>query len=794
MRGLSPLLVLAVGLLCSCTLSPVTNSLRFSCTTNTDCAEGFTCRAGECREGTGGGGMCFAGEVKTCTVGGCSQVCGADSGFQDCAPKSGGGFDINPEHCGQCGRACSKAAGLGCVNSRCTCLTDLDCPGGDLCAPGGICASSTDVCAAMRCPNGQVCRQGSCKPVGCVDGCGKLEICDATNSLCRPIAACSTVVACDGGGFCEGAPRLDGSPCDDGLACTSPDQCLSGQCIGAPNNGTFRDADGDGHGDPAMTSMICPAPMGYVSTGDDCNDSDSNVFQLVQVVGDLDRDGFTGSQQVSAQCVGASAVIDGGLVYKAADGGYPWFANPSAQADCDDTSASVFQTKAVARDQDQDGLTATTTTSNQCVGDPMTINNRTYYADATGAFTWLLAATNPADCNDTNAAITGVSPFYPDLDGDGAGAGTAVMLCTATGNYVGNNTDCNDSSPLVKATMTVYADLDQDGWTVGAAAPQCTGNATVVGGRTYYRAASGAYTWIATSLGADCDDGDSTTTAPTNWYADADNDSFGAGAPTLACSAPGGKPAANNSDCNDGSSNVFATRSVYADADQDGYTDNSQANQCTGSSTTVNGRTYFKDASGGYTWIATSLGLDCDPATATFYRTLNNLVADNDRDGYPPSNSQSSQCVGASSTFNGRTYYASSVAGQYWMDRNTCINFMGGNCQAPFDCYDANAAANPVQAAYYVTDRGDGSFDYNCSGTVTSNTGFSVYCVQGMTTTFFTDPACLLNAFSSVQCTSSPAIAFPAACGQLNSVGGVYSNSGACSADAHVGGSQIACH
>ncbi|MCB9521034.1 MAG: hypothetical protein H6699_09175, partial [Myxococcales bacterium] len=32
------------------------------------------------------------------------------------------------------------------------------------------------------------------------------------------------------------------------------------------------------------------------------------------------------------------------------------------------------------------------------------------------------------------------------------------------------------------------------------------------------------------------------------------------------------------------------------------------------------------------------------------------------------------------------------------------------------DCYDSNPQANPEQAGYFATDRGDGSFDYNCDG------------------------------------------------------------------------------
>jgi hypothetical protein len=33
------------------------------------------------------------------------------------------------------------------------------------------------------------------------------------------------------------------------------------------------------------------------------------------------------------------------------------------------------------------------------------------------------------------------------------------------------------------------------------------------------------------------------------------------------------------------------------------------------------------------------------------------------------------------------------------------------------DCYDSNANAHPGQTAYFTTQRGDGSFDYDCDGT-----------------------------------------------------------------------------
>jgi hypothetical protein len=91
-------------------------------------------------------------------------------------------------------------------------------------------------------------------------------------------------------------------------------------------------------------------------------------------------------------------------------------------------------------------------------------------------------------------------------------------------------------------------------------------------------------------------------------------------------------------DCNSSNANVYQTvSSLVTDADHDGYqTSAAAASQCVGSSTTVNGRTYYKDTSGNYTWLPSSSELgspDCDDTNsastilATYYK-------DNDGDGH----------------------------------------------------------------------------------------------------------------------------------------------------------------
>lgn len=60
------------------------------------------------------------------------------------------------------------------------------------------------------------------------------------------------------------------------------------------------------------------------------------------------------------------------------------------------------------------------------------------------------------------------------------------------------------------------------------------------------------------------------------------------------------------------------------------------------------------------------------------------------------------------------------------------------------DCYDGNANAKPGQTAYYTTNRGDGSFDYDCNGTA-----------DKQDTTTFTCSACTNGSgYASYQATS----------------------------------------
>jgi hypothetical protein len=134
---------------------------------------------------------------------------------------------------------------------------------------------------------------------------GASEHCDHLDEDCDgavdedPVDAPSWHPDADGDGYgseasvvqaCE-APSgwiANGTDCDDGDDGVYPgatEDCngLDDDCDGAVDEGTtgsdvwYRDADGDGHGNPAISVTACGAPGGYVASGADCDDTDPTI-------------------------------------------------------------------------------------------------------------------------------------------------------------------------------------------------------------------------------------------------------------------------------------------------------------------------------------------------------------------------------------------------------------------------------------------------------------------------------------------------------------------------------------
>ncbi len=104
------------------------------------------------------------------------------------------------------------------------------------------------------------------------------------------------------------------------------------------------------------------------------------------------------------------------------------------------------------------------------------------------------------------------SLFFPDGDGDGYGAGSAVLACALSPGTVSNSLDCDDGSGAINPAAAEVCDgVDND----------CDGTSDV--------GASDALTW----------------------YLDGDDDGVGSGSISLACTAPTGYVAVTG-DCDDG--------------------------------------------------------------------------------------------------------------------------------------------------------------------------------------------------------------------------------------------------
>ena len=396
----------------------------------------------------------------------------------------------------------------------------------------------------------------------------------------------------------------DASDCDDAYATAHPGAAeLCGDGVDNDCDGTvdepdasgaptwYRDDDGDGYGDPGDTQTGCTQPVGYVSLGGDCADSDPSRHPGVPEVCDgvdQDCDGSTDEDATDASTYFIDMDSDGygdpsvSVLACAAPTGYA-----ASATDCDDT----------------DGLEHPGA-GEVCDGDDDDCDGEVDEDDAVDALTW-----------------------YADVDGDGYGDPlTATPSCTAPLDHVADDSDCDDTAVTVHPGADEVCDgVDQD-------CNGATDDGAVDAPTWYADGDSDGYGDPLTSVAAcvapvghvanaaDCNDGDASISPDgvetcdgvdedcngaiddgaidaLTFYADTDDDSFGnPSGPVQACVDPVGT-VRNALDCDDADAAVnpladercdgtdndcdgtvdepdaVDASTWYADGDADGYGD-----------------------------------------------------------------------------------------------------------------------------------------------------------------------------------------------------------------------------
>ena len=233
---------------------------------------------------------------------------------------------------------------------------------------------------------------------------------------------------------CELTPGLatTSSDCDDTRTDTYPgaeEVCdgIDNDCNAIPDDEAidgstyYADVDGDGFGDPAVETVSCDVPAGYVDNYTDCDPSDDATYPgAPEICDDRDND-----------CDGA---VDDGPVDAPT-----WYL-----------------------DEDGDGFGGTAETMTDCYPDEGYVAWSTDCDDEDPS----ISPDGIEVCNDIDDDCDGVidldavdgGVFFYDADGDGYGSGEETFRCSSDDMWVDNDDDCNDDDDSIYPSAEEYCD------------------------------------------------------------------------------------------------------------------------------------------------------------------------------------------------------------------------------------------------------------------------------------------------------------------------------------------------
>ena len=195
----------------------------------------------------------------------------------------------------------------------------------------------------------------------------------------------------------------------------------------------YADADGDGFGDPAMDTLLCNAPAGFVTNNTDCNDTDALINPNTVWYQDADNDQVGNTLVTQTACLQPAGYV-------------------LANGDCDDNNATIVAPTMYYSDNDQDGFGDDASGTLFCqapvnmiaIGGDCDDANNAIYPGATE-----ICDGFDNNCNGQNDEGLTFLNYYFDGDSDGFGIGNPTVSCSPVAGYATQTGDCDDSNNSV---------------------------------------------------------------------------------------------------------------------------------------------------------------------------------------------------------------------------------------------------------------------------------------------------------------------------------------------------------